>query len=91
MLLSANLQRTDGQSVLAPESFTGANGLLPGQARYIKFVALTYHSSATNGSAGLNDIRVYGTVVPEPGTLALASMGAMAAAVVALRRRSRRD
>lgn len=91
VLVSSNLQRTDGQSVLTPESFTAESGLLSGQARYIKFVALTYHSSATNGSSGLNDIRIYGTVVPEPSTLVLASLGAVLGGFAAMRRRGRRD
>jgi hypothetical protein len=90
VLVSANLARTDGQAVITPESFTEANGLLPGQARYIQFWALTYHSSATNGSAALNEIRVYGEVVPEPSTLVLASLGAILGAFGTLRRRARR-
>jgi hypothetical protein len=90
VLLSANLQRSDSQAPIAPEKFTVANGLLPGaQARYIQFVALTYHSSAANGGAGLNEIEIYGTVIPEPSSWALATAAGFAAVVVA-RRRARR-
>jgi hypothetical protein len=85
VVAAGTLARTDGQAPILPESFTAANGLFGGEARYLKFQPLTYYSSATNGGAGLNDIAVFGTLVPEPtaSVLVMLSLGGL----LGLRRR----
>ena len=87
VMLSGSLRNTSGESPIDAEIFTEANGLVIGDARYLKFQALTFYSSATNGGAGLNEIEVYGTLVPEPGSLALSFSGLIALLMLSRRRR----
>jgi len=59
-IVSGNLSNVSGASPIPADVFTSANGLTVADVRYIQFVALSYLSSATNGSSGLNEISIYG-------------------------------
>jgi hypothetical protein len=85
VVTAGDLTNTAGQTILTADTFAIGDDVPP--ARYLKFQALTYLSSATNGSAGLNEFEVYGTVIPEPGTTALAIVGLGCVCVFARRRR----
>jgi hypothetical protein len=67
-ILSGELARSDGQSPISAESFTGENGLIQNaDFRYLRFQALSHYASETNGGAGLNEFEVYGRLVSELG------------------------
>lgn len=86
VVTAGDLTNTSGQLVLTADTFAIGEDVPP--ARYLMFQALTYLSSATNGSAGLNEFEVYGTLIPEPGTPALVIVGLGCVGVVARRRRA---
>ena len=90
-IVSGTLSRADDQTVIEPEVFSaGHQGFFGGSARYLQFIALTHYSTlgaADFGSAGLNEIEVYGTVIPEPASASLALLGAMGLMAGARRRK----
>ena len=72
-----------GSDPIEAASYSSGNGLdNSSNWRYLKFTAVSYFSSG----AGLNEIRVYGTAIPEPSAHA-ASAGAAALLLVLFRRR----
>lgn len=85
VITAGDLTNTSGQLEITGDSFMIGDDVPP--VRYLKFQALTYLESATNGRAGLNELEVYGTVIPEPGTTALAIVALACVGMVARRRR----
>jgi hypothetical protein len=85
-IVVGELARTAGQILIAGESFAVDDGVPA--VRYLKFQALTYLSSATNGGAGLNEIQVYGTAIPEPSTVATMLIGLGCVGLYARKRRA---
>ena len=85
ILASSLAFQSTGNDPIEAASYTSGNGLSTGTAyRYLKFTAVTNHGGL---GVGLNEIRVFGTAIPEPSTYAaLAGIGAL---VLALRRRRR--
>ncbi|MCA9265668.1 MAG: hypothetical protein KDA60_17525, partial [Planctomycetales bacterium] len=91
VLVAGELPRSDGQVPITPEVFMEGVFINDQPARYLKFQALTAYATldtAINGGAGLNEIQVYGTLVPEP-TVAIWGWFLLAAAGIYTRRRLR--
>jgi hypothetical protein len=85
-IVAGELASSAGQILIAGESFPVGDDIPP--VRYLKFQALTYLSSATNGGAGLNEIQVYGAPIPEPSTVAMMLIGLGCVGVYARKRRA---
>lgn len=91
LVLSGTLSNVSGQEIITPDVFTDANGLQLVNARYLQFHALSFVDPVNGfGGAGLNELEVYGTLVPEPSTLFLMSVGAIGLAWAGKRRRDAR-
>jgi hypothetical protein len=87
-ILAGRLTNTSGQEIITPDVFTVANGLNVADVRYLRFEASTYVDSTNGfGGVGLNEIEVYGTLVPEPASIVLM---AIAGVIVGWRRLRRR-
>jgi hypothetical protein len=81
VILSGGLPNVSDQSEIELFQFARDNGLVEGDYRYLRFEIV----SAINNAGGLNEIEVYGTLVPEPGALGVFAAGA--AALLMRRRR----
>jgi hypothetical protein len=57
-VLAGNLTDVSSQIPITSDVFTAANGLTVSDARYLQFVAISYHEG--KASSGLNEIEVYG-------------------------------
>jgi hypothetical protein len=57
-IVSGNLTDVSNQAPITADEFTVDNGLQVSDARYLQFMAITYHEGKS--SAGLNEIEVYG-------------------------------
>ncbi|MBE0534059.1 MAG: lamin tail domain-containing protein [Phycisphaerae bacterium] len=60
-ILSGTLTNVNGMSDIPADVFTGSQGLIQANARYVKFIALTANNSGNN--VGLNEIEVYGSTI----------------------------
>jgi hypothetical protein len=90
-VLASELASAAGSTVIPEEGYFIGADIPPVQ--YLRFVALTANPPLVQGAwggAGLNEIEVYGTFIPEPSSWALAMAGAVAAGLV-VRRRVRRQ
>jgi hypothetical protein len=72
LILAGQLTNTGGTTIIPADVFTAANGLIPMNVRYLQFTAVTKVPPVNGfGGVGLNEIEVYGTLVPEPSTVLL--------------------
>ena len=88
LIVAGSLTNTSGQEIIAPDVFTAANGLNVANVRYLRFEASTYVASTNGfGGVGLNEMEVYGTLVPEPATFVLMAIAGVGFTWRRLRRR----
>jgi len=75
-ILSGNLSDTAGEDpVTTADSFTSITAHSEGAVRYLRFVALSGQYEGDPHRRGLNEIEVFGTLIPEPSTLVIAALG----------------
>jgi hypothetical protein len=63
-ILTGTLSDVTGLAPIPADLFTGSNGLIALNARYLKFVALTANNAGNN--VGLNEIEVYAAALVSP-------------------------
>ena len=72
-ILTGNLSSTADESpITTVDSFPGLNP--SGNFRYLRFAAISGIVEGNPDGRGLNEIQVWGTVIPEPSTLVLAAL-----------------